>query len=169
MRTHVLVAALLAALSFAYSASAANTLEPASTSYKGLWISVGVAATESVELDLTLRNAGMPPQRVTLAAAGLPNEWNALFLGNGRPVDSAFLAPDSSVDVTLRVAPPQGVKPGSYQFQIAATADDGTTFDLPIYCRARRERQSDALTFCVVTSLAQGGYADENRSDSPPL
>ena len=137
MRTHVLVAALLAALSFAYSASAANTPEPATTSYKGLWIStpypsVGVAANESVELDLTLRNAGMPPQRVTLAAAGLPDKWNALFLGDGRPVDSAFLAPDSSVEVTLRVSPPQGVKSGNYQFQVAATSDDGSKFDLPI-------------------------------------
>ena len=67
MRTHVLVAAMLAALSFGYCASAANTPESATTSYKGLWIStpypsVGVAANESVELDLTLRNAGMPPQ-----------------------------------------------------------------------------------------------------------
>lgn len=137
MRAHILVAAVLAALSFGYSASAANTPDPASTSYQGLWIStpypsVGVAANESVELDLTLRNAGMPPQRVTLAAAGLPEQWNVLFLGDGRPVDSAFLAPDSSVDVTLRVSPPQGVKPGSYEFQVAATADDGSKFDLPI-------------------------------------
>lgn len=137
MRAHILVAAVLAALSFGYSASAANTPDPASTSYQGLWIStpypsVGVAANESVELDLTLRNAGMPPQRVTLAAAGLPEQWNVLFLGDGRPVDSAFLAPDSSVDVTLRVSPPQDVKPGSYEFQVAATADDGSKFDLPI-------------------------------------
>jgi uncharacterized membrane protein len=73
---------------------------------------VGVAANESVELDLTLRHAGMPPQRVSLSADGLPEKWNALFLGNGRPVDSAFLAPDSSVDVKLRVSPPQGIKSG---------------------------------------------------------
>jgi uncharacterized membrane protein len=136
VRTQVLIAAILA-LSFSYSASAANSPEPASTSYKGLWIStpypsMGVAANESVELDLSLRNAGMPPQRVTLAAAGLPDKWNALFLGDGRPVDSAFLAPDSSVDVTLRVSPPQGVKSGNYQFQVAAISDDGSKFDLPI-------------------------------------
>jgi uncharacterized membrane protein len=137
VRTQVLIAAILAALSFSHSASAANSPEPASTSYKGLWIStpypsMGVAANESVELDLSLRNAGMPPQRVTLAAAGLPEKWNALFLGNGRPVDSAFLAPDSSVDVTLRVSPPQGLKSGTYQFQVAAISDDGSKFDLPI-------------------------------------
>ncbi|HSE75658.1 MAG TPA: hypothetical protein VLB05_14165 [Dongiaceae bacterium] len=86
MRTHVLVAAMLAALSFGYCASAANTPESATTSYKGLWIStpypsVGVAANESVELDLTLRNAGMP-QRVALAAAGLPEKWH--FSGHQR-------------------------------------------------------------------------------------
>ena len=137
MRAHILVAAVLAALSFGYSASAANMPDPASSAYKGLWIStpypsLGVAANESVELDLTLRNSGMPPQRVSLSVAGLPDKWNALFLGDGRPVDSAFLAPDSSVDVKLRVAPPEGVKSGTYQFQVAAASDDGTKFDLPI-------------------------------------
>jgi len=111
--------------------------DSASSAYKGLWIStpypsLGVAANESVELDLTLRNSGMPPQRVSLSAAGLPDKWNALFLGDGRPVDSAFLAPDSSVEVKLRVAPPEGVKSGTYQFQVAAASDDGTKFDLPI-------------------------------------
>jgi uncharacterized membrane protein len=137
VRAHILVAAVLAALSLGYSASAANVPDPASSEYKGLWIStpypsLGVAANESVELDLTLRNSGMPPQRVSLSTAGLPDNWNALFLGDGRPVDSAFLAPDSSVDVKLRVAPPEGVKSGTYQFQVAAASDDGTKFDLPI-------------------------------------
>jgi uncharacterized membrane protein len=137
VRAHILIAAVLAALSFGYSASAANTPDPASSAYKGLWIStpypsLGVAANESVELDLTLRNSGMPPQRVSLSAAGLPDKWNALFLGDGRLVDSAFLAPDSSIDVKLRVAPPEGVKSGTYQFQVAAASDDGTKFDLPI-------------------------------------
>jgi uncharacterized membrane protein len=138
VRTHILVAAIVAALSSGVSAFAANTPEPSSSSsYKGLWIStpypsLGVAANESVELDLTLRNAGMPPQLVTLNATGLPEKWNALFLGDGRPVDSAFLAPDSSVDVTLRVSPPEGVTSGTYQFEVAAASDDGNRYTLPI-------------------------------------
>ncbi len=136
MRAHVLVAAILAALTLGYSASAANTSDPAS-SYKGLWVStpypsLGVAANESVELALTLRNSGMPPERVALSATGLPDKWNALFLGDGRPVDSAFVAPDSSVDVTLRVAPPEGLASGTYKFDVTASADDGSRFDLPI-------------------------------------
>jgi uncharacterized membrane protein len=138
VRTAVLVAAVVAALTFGNSALAANTPEPdSSSSYKGLWIetpypSLGVAVNESVELDLTLRNSGMPPQRVTLAAMDLPEEWNVLFLGDGRPVDSAFLGPDSDVDITLRVSPAQGVKPGAYQFRVAATSDGGSSFNLPI-------------------------------------
>lgn len=138
MRAHFLAAVVVAAFGFGCSAFAANVPESTtSPAYKGLWIStpypsVGVAANESVELDLTLRNSGMPPQRVTLSAPGLPAKWNALFLGDGRPVDSAFLAPDSSVDVTLRVAPPEGVKPGVYQFRVAAQSDGGNTFNLPI-------------------------------------
>ncbi len=190
MRTHVLVAAIVAALSFGYSALAANTPEPSSTSYKGLWIStpypsVGVAANESVELDLTLRNAGMPPQRVSLTADGLPEKWNALFLGDGRLVDSAFLAPDSSVDVKLRVSPPQGVKAGTYQFHVAARSDEGTNFALPIELKIGQSlparlalatelpslRGSPTSTFCYdVTLINESGREAVARLDAaaPP-
>jgi uncharacterized membrane protein len=67
-----------------------------------------------------------------LSATGLPEKWNALFLGDGRPVNSAFLAPDSSVDVKLRVSPPEGVASGTYQFQVDAASDDGSKYDLPV-------------------------------------
>ena len=144
MRTRTLVAAIVAALTFGVSALAfgvsalaANTPNPDPASYKGVWIStpypsMGVAANESVELDLTLRNSGMPPQSVALSTTGLPEKWNALFLGDGRPVNSAFVAPDSSVDVKLRISPPEGVASGTYQFQVAAASDDGGKYDLPV-------------------------------------
>ena len=68
MRTRTLVAAIVAALTFGVSALAANTPNPDPASYKGVWIStpypsMGVAANESVELDLTLRNSGMLSSR----------------------------------------------------------------------------------------------------------
>ena len=136
MRAPTLVAAFLAALAFGHSASAANTPDPAS-SYKGIWIStpypsLGVAAGEAIELELTVHNSGMPPQSVALSASKLPDKWTALFLGGGRPVDSAFVAPDGTVDVTLRVVPPEGVNTGTYKFDVAANGDDGGDFDLPI-------------------------------------
>lgn len=136
MRAHICIAGFLAALAFGHSASAANTPDPASP-YKGIWIStaypsLGVAAGEAIELELTVHNSGMPPQSVALSAPKLPDKWNALFLGGGRPVDSAFVAPDGSVDVTLRVVPPDGVNSGSYKFDVTASGDDGGDFDLPI-------------------------------------
>ncbi|MEZ5831269.1 MAG: NEW3 domain-containing protein [Dongiaceae bacterium] len=139
MRVHTLAAIVLAALTFGHfghSALAANTPDPAS-SYKGLWVStpypsLGVSGGEPIELELTVHNSGMPPQRVALAASHLPDKWSALFLGGGRPVDSAFVAPDGTVDVTLRVVPPDGVNAGTYKFEVAATGDDGGDFNLPI-------------------------------------
>ena len=122
MRAPILAAAILAGLAFGHSAFSANTPDPASAStYKGIWIStpypsLGVAAGEPVEIDLTVHDAGMPPQRVALAVPKLPDKWTALFLGGGRPVESAFVAPDSTVDVTLRILPPEGVKGGTYAY-----------------------------------------------------
>jgi uncharacterized membrane protein len=138
VRAFVLATAILAALAFGHPASAANTPDPAaSSSYKGIWVStpypsLGVAAGEPVELDLTVHDSGMPPQRVALSVSKLPDKWTALFLGGGRPIESAFVAPDSSVDVTLRIIPPEGVSSGSYSFNVTATGDDGGDFDLPV-------------------------------------
>jgi uncharacterized membrane protein len=138
VRAPILAAAILAGLTFGHSAFSANTPDPAATSsYKGIWIStpypsLGVAAGEPVEIDLTVHDAGMPPQRVALAVPKLPDKWTALFLGGGRPVESAFVAPDSTVDVTLRLIPPEGVKGGTYSFDVTATGDDGGDFDLPV-------------------------------------
>ncbi|HEX6119452.1 MAG TPA: NEW3 domain-containing protein [Dongiaceae bacterium] len=137
MRAPILAAAILAGLAFGHSAFSANTPDPASPpSYKGIWIStpfpsLGVAAGEPVELNLTVHDVGMPPQSVALAVPKLPDKWTALFLGGGRPVESVFVAPGSTVDVTLRILPPDGVKGGSYGFDVSATGHDGD-FDLPI-------------------------------------
>jgi uncharacterized membrane protein len=137
VRAPILAAAILAGLAFGHSAFSANTPDPASSSsYKGIWIStpfpsLGVAAGEPVELNLTVHDVGMPPQSVALAVPKLPDKWTALFLGGGRPVQSVFVAPDSTVDVTLRILPPEGVKGGSYGFDVSATGDAGD-FDLPI-------------------------------------
>jgi len=134
VRAHTLVAAVLAALAFGHSAFAANDT---ASSYKGIWVStpypsMGVATGEPIELDLTVHNAGMPPQSVALAVTKLPEKWTALFLGGGRPVESAFVQPDSSTDVTLRIIPPEGLKGGTYDFDIAATESGGDDFDLPV-------------------------------------
>ncbi|MBX6322998.1 MAG: ABC transporter substrate-binding protein [Rhodospirillaceae bacterium] len=104
--------------------------------YKGLWISTpfpafGVAAGQSITLDMTVHNAGLPPQRVELAVQNAPEGWTASFLGDGKRISSAFVAPDGQADVKLRIEPPSDVTKGTYHFDITATGTD-SSFTLPV-------------------------------------
>lgn len=135
MRSLSLLAVLAFALAFGRPAIAVEE-SAANPSYKGLWIStpypsLSVPPGEPVELELTVHNAGLPPQRVALAVTSAPEGWNSVFLGGGRPVEAVFAAPDSDVKVSMRLLAPDTIDSGSHRFVVAATGDDGR-FNLPI-------------------------------------
>lgn len=132
MRRGLLMVAL-AALLAAVPASAA---EPVSAKYKGIWISTpypsfNTGAGETVTLDLTVHNAGLPPQRVALALERAPAGWSGLFLGEGKRVQSVFVAPEDKASVKLRLDPSPKVGSGTHRFEVLA-AGNGTRFRLPI-------------------------------------
>lgn len=77
-----------------------------------------VGAGEKPTLDVTVHNYGQPPQRLDLAVEGLPEGWNAKLLGDGRPVAAVLVGPDEKKDLKLRLEPPAGVEPGTYDFSL---------------------------------------------------
>ena len=84
------------------------------TGYRGLVLStpfpaLTVKAGEVVNLPVALRNYGLPPQLTRLRVEGAPADWTVAFLGSGRVVEAAFLPPDATQNLTLRVEVPQGV------------------------------------------------------------
>ncbi len=104
--------------------------------YKGLVVgtpypALTVKAGEVVNLSLELKNFGLPPQYVRLRVEGVPEGWTAAFLGNGRVVEAAFLAPDASENLTLRVEVPEGVKEGRYPMTVVAEGQ-GVRSELPV-------------------------------------
>ncbi len=104
--------------------------------YKGLVVgtpypALTVKAGEVVNLSLELKNFGLPPQYVRLRVEGVPEGWTAAFLGNGRVVEAAFLAPGESQHLTLRVEVPEGVKEGRYPMTVVAQGKAATS-ELPI-------------------------------------
>jgi uncharacterized membrane protein len=107
-----------------------------SSAYKGLWISTpypafNVTSKETVTLDLTVHNAGLPPQRVALGLSQVPQGWTGTFLGGGNLIESVFVAPDGEASIKLRLEPPANAAKGSYHFEIAATGHE-SKFALPI-------------------------------------
>jgi uncharacterized membrane protein len=104
--------------------------------YKGIWISTpfpsfNAAADETVTLDLTVHNAGRPPQRVGLQLERLPAGWSAVFLGEGKRVQSVFVAPDDKATVKLRLEPSAQASEGTHRIEVLAIGAD-SRFALPI-------------------------------------
>ena len=134
MRAASLIAALWACVVLAGEASA-QTAERERTSgstYKGIWVSTpfpsfNTPAGEAVTLDLAVHNGGLPPQRVPLSVERVPSGWSAVFLGEGKRVQSVFVAPNEKAQVKLRLEPSPKVSGGTHRFEVAAGA-----FRLPI-------------------------------------
>lgn len=106
------------------------------TGYRGIWVatpfpSFNVAAGETVTLDLDVHNANLPPQRVGLRLDRVPDGWSAVFLGEGKRVQSVFVAPGSKASVKLRLEPDPKITDGTHRFEVLAAGAD-SQFRLPI-------------------------------------
>ena len=104
--------------------------------YRGIWVSTpfpsfNVAAGETVTLDLEVYNSGLPPQRVALVMDNVPKGWGAVFLGEGKRVQSVFVAPAGKASVKLRLEPGTEVAEGTQRFEIGVVGAD-SRFKLPI-------------------------------------
>jgi len=136
MRSAVLMLALSAAVGLAAPALAQKAERAPSSTYKGIWISTPfpafhAPAGETVTLDINIHNAGSPPQAVALQLERAPGGWSAAFLGEGKRVQSVFVAPDEKANVKLRLDPSPKVGGGSHRFEILALGADAR-FRLPI-------------------------------------
>lgn len=124
---------MLAAATLILGQPASATDAPA---YKGLYLStpfpaVSLPPDEPARLNVTVKNAGLPPERADLKINELPKGWTASFVGQGKPVEAVFVAPNDSVNVQLRVNPPKGEPAGTYHMVISAKGEDGG-FTLPL-------------------------------------
>lgn len=133
MRSFVFV---LAACLMALPAGTAAAQREEPPAYTGLWAATpypaqSVEAGESVDLPITLHNAGLPPQMVRVEMERLAEGWSATFLGDGRPVRSVFVAPDDEATVTLRLNPDESITSGAHEFLLSAKSQDGA-FELPL-------------------------------------
>ncbi len=137
MRVAFAVLTMLAMLGVAGPAQAADTT-PAN--YKGIWVSTpfpAFSATggETVTLDLTVHNVGLPPQLVALSVAAAPTGWSTAFIGDGKRVSSVFVAPDGQASVKLRLEPAAQVAPSpaadAIHFEVVASGAQ-SRFSLPI-------------------------------------
>lgn len=136
-RTRLIAALwLLAALGAAAHAQNAERPSSSSSSYKGIWVSTpfpsfSVPAGEPVTIDLTVHNAGLPPQKVALGVERAATGWSALFLGEGKRVHAVFVAPGDKAAVKLHLEPSGKGSGGTQRFEVVAKGAS-SSFRLPL-------------------------------------
>jgi uncharacterized membrane protein len=117
---------LLAVLVFGTSSPVfAQTAVPGRLSISTAYPSMVVGIGETVTLNMNIQSPAS--QVVNLDLTGLPPDWTAEFRGDGRVIQSAYVAANTPSTVELRVTPAFAVKPGTYNFSVTAKAGSETS------------------------------------------
>ncbi|MAW88233.1 MAG: hypothetical protein CMJ42_17080 [Phyllobacteriaceae bacterium] len=126
----------------------AQTTEP-----EGFWLTTSypeftIEPGEKETVNLTLRNANLPPQRASLEVIGVPEGWDWALKGGGNAVTAAIVAPDSTERLTLELTPPDDAAiGGEHNIEIQArTAVQTLTLPLTIRLAASDEVTTAGLT-----------------------
>ncbi|TWI76513.1 putative membrane protein [Bradyrhizobium huanghuaihaiense] len=128
---------------------AASLAAETSPPLTGLWITTphpefSLKPGEAGSIQLSVRNAHQPPQRLGLSLEGLPEGWEAAFKGGGRQVSAVMVGPDETERLTLELKPPAGISAGTFALKVNAR-QDGQTISLPLSVRLS-EAASGKLT-----------------------
>jgi len=93
--------------------------------------SQSVRVGETINLPITLKGFGLPPQTVQVRVVELAQGWKASLLGGGRVISAVYVLPEGEQNFSLRLEPPPDVRPGTYRFRLVAEGS-GTRAELPI-------------------------------------
>lgn len=93
--------------------------------------SQSVRLGETISLPITLKGYNLAPQAVQVRVTELAPGWKASLLGGGRVVSAVYVLPDGEQSLSLRLEPPQNVRPGTYRFRLLAEGS-GVRAELPI-------------------------------------
>ncbi|MET4689465.1 COG1470 family protein [Sinorhizobium fredii] len=129
------ITALAVAATFACAEAVAQQPQQA-PELTGFWLTtphpelaIRPGKTESIQL--TLRNANLPPQRASLQVSGVPDGWQWSLKGGNREVSAVIVAPNATEEVNLELTPPEGVGGESVPIDVKALYGNATA-DLPL-------------------------------------
>jgi uncharacterized membrane protein len=94
----------------------------------GLWLTtpypeLSLKPGEASSISLTVRNSGLPPQRLALELEGAPKGWEWAFKGAGREISAVMVGPDQTERLTLELKPPAGTAAEAFALKVNARQD----------------------------------------------
>ena len=120
------VIALFSAVLFAFAAFGGQArTEEAKNDVKGLFLltdypAVTLRPGTTSSVSLKLQNYGLPPERLALSVAGVPQGWTVTLVGGGQPVAAALPATNASVPLELRLDVPKDAPVGTTNLTVNA-------------------------------------------------
>ena len=106
-RVIALFSIALCALALTAPAGAQDTAKPTSqdtpkTDVKGMFLltdfpAISLRPGSSSTVNLRLQNYSLPPERLVLSIAGVPQGWTATLIGGGQPIQAALPATNANV------------------------------------------------------------------------
>ncbi len=109
---------------------------------------------ESVSVSMTVRNNGEAPQRVSLEVTGLPEGWEAHFLGGGRTIRGIYVEAGKEASFTLRVKSPKEAGAGTVRLEVIAQGQ-GAVARFPVSFQIQ-EKVPPKLSFNVELPTLRG-------------
>ncbi len=88
--------------------------------YSGIMLS----KDENTTVDVTVINKGKRDEFLNLEVLEVPNGWKAYFKTFSYGINGVFLKGDSSKNITLRIEPSKGARPGNYTLKLKASTKD---------------------------------------------
>jgi uncharacterized membrane protein len=96
------------------------------TDYPAISVRPGTTAT----ISLRLQNYAMPPERLQISVAGVPQGWTSTVVGGGQPIEAVLPATNASVSFDLRLDIPKDAAMGTANLTV--TAKGTNTVSLPV-------------------------------------
>jgi len=124
-------------LMVATTAGAQNMTATADTPpLTGLWLTTNYPSItepigKDVNIQLSLINKNLPPERVALSVENLPDGWDWQIKGGGNAVGAAIVGDNDNVNLTLDLKPPAKAEAKSYDFRVVGKSTD-QTLELPM-------------------------------------
>ena len=104
------------------------------TDYPAVTVRPGSTHTISIRL----QNYALPPERMTLTVAGVPQGWTATLLGGGQPVAAAMATTNQSTTLQLRLDVPANAAMGTQNLTVSAKGQ-GAEVSLPLAVTLARD------------------------------
>jgi uncharacterized membrane protein len=114
---------------------------------------VVVPRDENVSMDLIFTNKGRIGENVEVSVADKPEGWKTRIKTYRYDVTEIYVPAKETKTLTFEAEPDKGIKPGTYQFRLAAKTRDGH-FDMgeTIAVTVKEEKQTEAKGVKLTTS-----------------